>query len=113
MTLHTDPIKPRVIERALLGTDLDGVVRILATHSVGIRNTVEGVGTDADECELIDASRECQEAGLYLWEGTSRLELESWDAPFPTEVVYDGSVRPVRPDEVGALYAMHPPEDEG
>jgi hypothetical protein len=110
MNLH-DINRPKVIERALLATDLGGSVIVLATDSAGIADTVDQVSTDADECGLIDASVECQEPGLYLWEGTSRLEYENYEATTPTELVYEGTVRAVRPDEVAVLYAMSPPED--
>jgi hypothetical protein len=111
MGLHDTPSGPEAVQRALLATDWRGRTFVLATDGAGIAADVNEVSADAEEIGLI-GRKECGAPGLYLWEGTSRLELESWEAVRPTEVVYDGTVRVVRPDEAAALFALTPPEEQ-
>lgn len=112
MTALSDVDSKRHQQRALLVPDVLGYVRVVATDSACVANTVDAVSTDADECGIIDAGRECHEPGFYLWEGTSRLDYENCEATTPTEVVYEGTVRAVLPNELPALLAMSPPEPE-
>lgn len=106
MRLNAD--RTPVRGRALLATDIAGVVRVLATDHPAIAFDAEQIGTDADEIGLVGARQVPHEA-LILWEGESRLDYEAWDAPYPTEVVYTGEWRLVQPGELLDLYRMRAP----
>jgi hypothetical protein len=99
-------------ERALVGTDCRGSPIVLATDSGEIACSCEQVSSGAEDIGLVD-DKDCPTPGLYLWEGTSRLETNRgapWE-PAEPEVVFTGTLRPVRPEEVAALYALTPPEE--
>ncbi len=103
--------QPSRRERALIGTDANGVAVILATDGGWIASTIEVSTTAAVDVGLVqDGARLAP--GLYLWEGTGALGYETHEATVPTEVRFRGELRPVRPEEVAALYAMTPPEIE-
>jgi hypothetical protein len=97
-------------ERALIGTDATGGPIILATDGATVAFDCEEVSTNAEDIGL-GRSKDFTEAGLYLWEGTAKMESGGapWE-PGEPEVVYTGTIRKVAPEEVAELYAMEPPE---
>jgi hypothetical protein len=95
-------------KRVLLGTDLHGSAIILATDSPWVAFDCEEISNDAEEIGLING-KDCPDPGLYLWEGEGRLE--NGNSEYGPDVIYTGTIRPVAPDELAALYAMTPPED--
>jgi hypothetical protein len=99
--------------RALIGTDQQGHLVVLATDSAWVAWDCEHVCTGAEDIGLA-STRDCYpERGLYLWEGYSQIGyVGAWDCQEP-DTVYHGTVRRVRPEEVAELYAMTPPETEG
>lgn len=99
-------------QRALLARDASGIVRVIATDGSQIAFLCQEVSTDAEEIDLLNPDRDCPDHGLYLWEGTWRMEHETWESMGPpTELVFDGVVRPVELDELKTLLAMNPPEE--
>lgn len=99
-------------QRAMIGTDLRGIPTILATDGGWIKSYCEEIGVYADEVGLV-GKHDCQEPGLYLWEGYGEIvNYGAWDEPCEPSVEYTGSIRKVRPDEIETLYAMVPPPQE-
>ncbi len=103
--------QPSKRERALIGTDAEGTAIILATDGGWIASTIEVSTTAAADVGLVKDGAWLA-PGLYLWEGAGALGYETHEATVPTEVRFRGSLRPVQPGEVAALYAMTPPEIE-
>lgn len=99
------------IQRALIGVDQRGVPVVLATDGEGIACDCDNVCTGAEDIGLLDG-RDLPKPGLYLWTGTSKIETHQYGIDvYEPEVVYTGTVRPVKPEEVEELYAMQPPDD--
>jgi hypothetical protein len=98
--------------RALIALDVNGIATVLATDCVDIKCATEDVSAGAEDIGLVD-SRDLQ-PGLHLWEGTAKMEHESYESfgP-PTELNFYGDTRPVEPHEQAELFAMKPPEPEG
>jgi hypothetical protein len=100
------PRRPIRVERALIGTDANGIPVILATDSEHIAADLACAGTSAEDVGLCGHLA----PGLYLWEGISKLSFSSWEAIAPDGTEYQGTLRPVKPEEVAELYAMEPPD---
>lgn len=97
------------VERALIGTNVCGVPIVLATDGGTVFFMCKEVSTGCEDIGLCDAALA---PGLYLWEGEARTEVYGapWDTQEP-ELVFDGTIRPVRLEEVAELYAMLPPPE--
>lgn len=100
-------------ERALIARDQRGFLTVLATDGPWIAGDCENVSTGAEDIGLVD-DRDCPGPGLFLFTGFGRVEHGgAWDGAYEPEVVYHGTVRPVRPDEAAELFAMTPPDPAG
>lgn len=96
--------------KALLVKDATGIVRILTTDDLQIYMDMTNVSADAEEIGLVD-NKELEHGFFYLWEGECKLEYECHDAPYPTEVVYDGILRVVQGTELLELMKLEAPDD--
>ncbi len=94
--------------RALIGTVISGSPVVLATDQSQVAFDCESVTHGVDDIGLA-RDEDFPTPGLYLWEGVSRLEWPDTLEGGGPEIVYRGTVRPVLPEEVAALYAMTPP----
>lgn len=84
--------------KVLIGTDLNRVPIVLATSMAIVAVDVAEVSTNACDIGLI-GTKDCQEAGLYLWTGAARM--------FGNDTVYSGTVRRLTPqDSIEELYSM-------
>jgi len=99
------PGKPRPLARALIGTDLGGVWRILATDDFWLAKDVRNASTDAEELGMGAGDK----PGLYLFTGRCQLTYD-YESGEPDGSEWVGELRPVRPEEVAELYAMVPTE---
>lgn len=99
------------VERALIAVSVRGVPVVLATDSIWIANDCEEVSDSAEDIGLADA-KDCPTPGLYLWEGTGKVVNDgTYDGPPEPTIHYEGTLRPVKPEEVAELYAMVPPPE--
>jgi hypothetical protein len=71
--------------RALIGTSVLGNPVVLATDDADVAALCAQVSDSAEDVGLLD-KQDCPAPGLYLWEGTSRLEPVGapWDGDGPT-----------------------------
>jgi hypothetical protein len=100
-----DANKPSPLARALIGTDLGGVSRILATDDWWLAEDVNNVSTDAEEMGMGAGDK----PGLYLFTGRCQLTYD-YESGQPDGSEWVGELRPVKPEEVAELYAMVPSE---
>jgi hypothetical protein len=98
--------KPTPVERALLARDVRGVTTVLATDGSYTDWICEEVTSAAGDVGLPEIPDD-QPPGLYLAEGRWKPYASGPD--YHTEFDFDGTVRPVTPDEVPGLFAMEPP----
>lgn len=97
------------MSKALITVDYYGTPVVLTTDCVNVAWSCENISHSAEDVGLVD-QKDCQEPGLYLWEGTSAVENTGcWDGPPEPELVFHGSVRKVRPGEVEELFRLKPP----
>jgi hypothetical protein len=95
------------VERALLARGLHGSMIVIATNGPWLNSDIEnGPGDCVEDLGLI-GPKECQEPGLYLWEGTGKIYYSGPD--YEPDSSYTGTVRPVTMEELPALLAMEPP----
>ncbi len=96
--------------RALIGHDVRGALTVLATDSQQIAFDCDELSSCCEDIGLASINS-CPERGLWLWEGTARVEnVAGYFDPPEYGTVYDGTFRRVEPSEVAALYAMQWPE---
>jgi hypothetical protein len=95
------------IHRCLVGLDVRGVARILATDSSLIAFDATEIDSDCEQIGILDAKD--IGAGLWLWVGT--VTASPWGPDGEYEPQYDGSVRYIGDmAEAMALFSMSPPE---
>ncbi len=96
-------------ERALIAVGMHKAAIVLATDGPWLASDVEQITANVDDIGLCDTP---EAPGLYLFTGYARrmfYGLEQTDGG----IVWEGTVRPVTPDELPSLLAMRPPESSG
>lgn len=97
------------IERALITNDANGNGVVLATDGVAISFLCSEVCTNVEEIGLDQPDG----PGLFLWEGYCQSEAVNYEYQSERELVWYGSLRPVKIEEIEELFKMEPPEPIG
>jgi len=87
---------------------------VLTTDSDWVCNDIDAINAHVDDLGILSAEQwKDAEVGVYLWEGTLEQgfsdSFEGGTEPDGTE--YDGTLRPIRGDELESLLTMSPPSD--
>lgn len=99
------------VERVLIARGSNGTEVILATDGPWVASEIDNIN---DRCEetIGEGWADKQPPGLYLLELTA--EVDSYhvgDGAYEPETQWDGTCRPVKPEELAELLAMKPPEE--
>jgi hypothetical protein len=96
------------IERVLFAVGLKGGI-VLATDGATVAFDVREISDSIDDLGYCSLPRD---TGLYLFEGTPTTSAyHIGDGHYEPETVWNGTVRPVKPEEFAALLAMTPPPE--